>query len=44
MVFEPWLLEGTYENLSELDCDVYRLCEEHITDVFDTSGYTIVLE
>lgn len=44
MVFEPWLLDGVYENLSELDSDVYRLCEEHITDVFDTSGYTIILE
>ena len=42
--FEPWLLESEYVDLADLDNAVYEVCNEHITDVFDTSGYTIELK
>lgn len=41
--FEPWYLEDTYENLRELDDAVFELCDEHITEVFDKSDYSIEL-
>ena len=46
--FEPWYLcdlygNGFFEDLKELDEAVYEKCEEHITDVFDRSNYTIEL-
>lgn len=42
--FEPWYLEGKYESLRELDDDVFELCEEHITEVFNRADYTITLD
>lgn len=41
--FEPWYLEGYYKSLSELDEAVYNDCAEHISEVFNTSKYTITL-
>ena len=46
--FEPWYISfedgsGFCEALKELDEAVYEKCEEHITDVFDKSNYTIEL-
>lgn len=42
--FEPWYLESRYENLRELDDDVFELCYEHITEVFGGTNYTIELD
>lgn len=41
--FEPYYLDGDYKDLRELDEAVYEECEEHITEVFDTSEYKIKL-
>ena len=41
--FEPYYLDGDYKDLRELDEAVYEECEEHITEVFDTSKYEIKL-
>lgn len=42
--FEPFYLNGIYEDLKELDDAVYTECDEHITEVFDRSDYTITLD
>ena len=42
--FEPWYLEGNYENLQELDNAVCEECDEHITEVFSGSDYNFELE
>ena len=42
--FEPFYLNDIYEDLKELDDAVYMECEEHITEVFDRSDYTITLD
>lgn len=42
--FEPYTLEGNYEELIELDEAVYELIDEHITEVFDHSNYKIELD
>lgn len=41
--FEPYFLEGTYDELRELDDAVYETVEEHITEVFNHSNYTFEL-
>lgn len=42
--FEPFNLDSKhYDNLRELDDDVFELCDEHITDVYGHSNYTIEL-
>ena len=40
--FEPWLL-GKSNDLQELDDIVFEKCDEHITEVFDSSTYEIKL-
>lgn len=41
--FEPWCLDKSYDNLRELDDDVFELCDEHITEVFPEVNYTVEL-
>lgn len=42
--FEPYVLEGDYEELRDLDEAVYELIDEHIIEVFDHSNYKIELD
>ena len=42
--FEPFYLNGIYDDLKELDDAVYGEVEEHIAEVFDKSNYTITLD
>ena len=35
--------EGRYIDLEEFDKAVFEICEEHITDVFEKTDYSIVL-
>ena len=42
--FEPYFIGGyRLEDLKDLDDFVYEKCDEHITEVFDKSDYTIEL-
>lgn len=41
--FEAWYLPNEYETFKELDDAIYDEVEEHITEVFKESNYTITL-